>query len=88
MHRLVVALTSPSNKSGRLCGCYRNIILRADGSLSLMKVESVGKEHVMTEVMNSLKIGERKNCNLPGVKVDLPVRQQKDIDDLVNFGIP
>jgi len=64
-----------------------NIILCADGSLSL-KVESVGTDHVMTEVMNSVKMGERKNCNLPGVKVDLPVLQQKDIDDLVNFGIP
>merc|ERR1719337_25629 len=26
--------------------------------------------------------------NLPGVKVDLPVLQEKDIDDLVKFGIP
>merc|ERR1712151_1377222 len=40
-----------------------------------------------TEVMNGVKLGERKNCNLPGVKVDLPVLQQKDIDDLVKFGI-
>jgi len=39
-------------------------------------------------VMNDCKLGERKNCNLPGVKVDLPVLQEKDIDDLVNFGIP
>mmetsp|Transcript_13824 Transcript_13824/g.36972 ORF Transcript_13824/g.36972 Transcript_13824/m.36972 type:complete len:426 (+) Transcript_13824:294-1571(+) len=64
-----------------------NIILCADGSLSL-KVDSVGSDHVITTVMNSVKLGERKNCNLPGVKVDLPVLQQKDIDDLVNFGIP
>merc|ERR1719401_2198006 len=42
----------------------------------------------MTEVMNSVKMGERKNCNLPGVKVDLPVLQEKDINDLVKFGIP
>merc|ERR1719352_2048777 len=42
----------------------------------------------MTEVMNGVKMGERKNCNLPGVKVDLPVLQEKDINDLVNFGIP
>ena len=73
----------------KLCTSVKpgNIILCADGSLSL-KVESVGSDHVMTEVMNSCKLGERKNCNLPGVKVDLPVLQQKDIDDLVNFGIP
>ena len=64
-----------------------NLILCADGSLTL-EVKSVGDDHVMTEVKNSCKLGERKNCNLPGVKVELPVLQEKDIDDLVNFGIP
>jgi pyruvate kinase len=64
-----------------------NTILCADGSLSL-KVKSVGTDHVITEVLNSVKLGERKNCNLPGVKVDMPVLQEKDINDLVNFGIP
>merc|ERR1719326_2058774 len=70
----------------KLCTSVKpgNIILCADGSLSL-KVESVGTDHVMTEVMNSVKMGERKNCNLPGVKVELPVLQQKDKDDLVKF---
>jgi len=62
-------------------------ILCADGSLSL-KVTEIGADFVMTEVMNNCKLGERKNCNLPGVKVDLPVLQEKDINDLVNFGIP
>merc|ERR1719161_2038224 len=64
-----------------------NIILCADGSLSL-KVKSVGDDHVITEVLNSCKLGERKNCNLPGVKVDLPVLQDKDKKDLIQFGIP
>jgi len=73
----------------KLCKSVKpgNTILCADGSLSL-KVLSVGSDHVMTEIMNSVKLGERKNCNLPGVKVDLPVLQQKDIDDLVKFGVP
>mmetsp|Transcript_57546 Transcript_57546/g.102975 ORF Transcript_57546/g.102975 Transcript_57546/m.102975 type:complete len:737 (-) Transcript_57546:155-2365(-) len=62
-------------------------ILFADGSLSV-KVKECGADFVMTEVMNSCSIGERKNCNLPGVKVDLPVLQEKDKNDLVNFGIP
>merc|ERR1712048_679970 len=53
-----------------------------------LKVKSVGGGHVITEVMNSVKLGERKNCNLPGVKVDLPVLQEKDKDDLQKFGIP
>jgi len=64
-----------------------NTILVADGSLSL-KVKAVGEDHVVTEVMNSCKLGERKNCNLPGVKVDLPVLQEKDKNDLLQFGIP
>jgi len=64
-----------------------NMILCADGSLSL-KVKSVGADFVMTEVMNNCKLGERKNCNLPGVKVDLPVLQEKDKEDLLKFGIP
>mmetsp|Transcript_26039 Transcript_26039/g.77583 ORF Transcript_26039/g.77583 Transcript_26039/m.77583 type:complete len:510 (-) Transcript_26039:404-1933(-) len=64
-----------------------NTILMADGSLSLT-VKEVGPDFVITTVMNNCSLGERKNCNLPGVKVDLPVLQQKDIDDLVNFGIP
>merc|ERR1719469_960585 len=63
------------------------MILCADGSL-VLKVTSVADDHVMTEVQNNCKLGERKNCNLPGVKVELPVLQEKDKDDLVKFGIP
>jgi pyruvate kinase len=64
-----------------------NTILCADGSLSL-KVKAVAEDHVITEVLNSCKLGERKNCNLPGVKVNLPVLQDKDKKDLLQFGIP
>jgi pyruvate kinase len=62
-------------------------ILCADGTL-VLKVKSIGEDHVMTEVMNNCSIGERKNCNLPGVKVELPVLQEKDVKDLTQFGIP
>jgi len=73
----------------KLCSSVKpgNIILCADGSLSL-RVKTVGDDHVMTEVMNNCSLGERKNCNLPGIQVDLPVLQEKDKDDLVKFGIP
>merc|ERR1719454_2292757 len=64
-----------------------NQILMADGSL-VLKVKTCGADHVITEVLNDCSIGERKNCNLPGVKVDLPVLQDKDKNDLVSFGIP
>jgi len=37
--------------------------------------------------MNDATIGERKNMNLPGCKVDLPTVTPKDEDDIVNFGL-
>jgi pyruvate kinase len=40
---------------------------------------------LLGRVLNSNKLGERKNCNLPGVKVDIPVLTPKDVDDLQNF---
>ncbi|CDI78351.1 pyruvate kinase, putative [Eimeria acervulina] len=64
-----------------------NTILIADGSLSVEVVEC-GKDYVMTRVMNPAVIGNKKNMNLPGVKVDLPVIGEKDKNDILNFGIP
>jgi len=63
-------------------------ILVADGSLVLTVVscdETTGE--VVTRVENNAKIGERKNMNLPGVVVDLPTLTEKDVDDIVNWGI-
>ena len=62
-------------------------ILIADGSLVLTVLECL-KDSVKCKVENDQSIGERKNMNLPGVKVDLPVLQPKDIDDLQNFAVP
>ncbi|CEL92797.1 unnamed protein product [Vitrella brassicaformis CCMP3155] len=64
-----------------------NIILMADGSVSA-KVLECGKDFVMTEVLNDASVGERKNMNLPGVKVELPCIGEKDKNDILNFGIP
>merc|ERR1719230_2519506 len=64
-----------------------NQILCADGSL-VLKVKECGEDFVITEVLNDCSLGERKNCNLPGVKVDLPVLQDKDTKDLLEFAIP
>lgn len=61
-------------------------ILIADGNLTL-KVEQVEKEALVTTVMNDYKLGERKNVNLPGVKVDIPVITEKDRHDILNFGL-
>ena len=61
-------------------------ILLADGSITL-QVKEVRKDEVVTTVLNSSKLGERKNMNLPGVQIDLPVITDKDKIDLVDFGV-
>ena len=60
----------------------------ADGSLVLTVLstdEALGE--VVCRIENNASIGERKNMNLPGVVVDLPTFTEKDVDDIVNFGI-
>mmetsp|Transcript_6222 Transcript_6222/g.10847 ORF Transcript_6222/g.10847 Transcript_6222/m.10847 type:complete len:526 (+) Transcript_6222:242-1819(+) len=61
-------------------------ILAADGSLT-MKVVEVLEDSIIVEMLNSGKLSERKNMNLPGVEVDLPTIGEKDENDLVNFGV-
>ena len=39
----------------------------------------------MLQVLNTKELGERKNVNLPGVHVDIPVLTEKDIDDLTVY---
>lgn len=60
-------------------------ILFADGMVVLSVLEIVDDKNVRCICHNRAKLGERKNCNLPGVKVELPVLMDKDIDDLQNF---
>jgi len=63
-------------------------ILCADGSLVLTVLtldEAQGE--VTCRIENNAVIGERKNMNLPGVVVDLPTLTDKDIHDIVEFGI-
>lgn len=62
-------------------------ILIADGSL-VCDVTEVHDKHVVVKVLNNATIGERKNMNLPGVKVELPILSEKDINDITNFAIP
>lgn len=63
-------------------------ILVADGSLVLTVLScDVPDNEVMCRIENTCSIGPRKNMNLPGVKVDLPTFTEKDVNDIVNFGI-
>jgi pyruvate kinase len=60
-------------------------ILIADGSIVIVVKEMVSDTVLKGTVLNSKELGERKNCNLPGVQVEIPVLTEKDIDDLQNF---
>jgi pyruvate kinase len=60
-------------------------MLFADGTISIEVMEILTPTTLRGKVLNSKKLGERKNGNLPGVKVDIPVLTEKDIDDLQNF---
>lgn len=55
-------------------------ILVADGSLVLTVLScDVASREVTCRIENNVSIGERKNMNLPGVKVDLPTFTEKDV---------
>lgn len=66
-----------------------SVILVADGSISLEVVSTdPAAGTVRAKCLNTATLGERKNVNLPGVIVDLPTLTEKDIDDLVSWGVP
>lgn len=60
-------------------------ILAADGNI-MMTVVECKETSVIVKMMNSEKLGQKKNMNLPGVIVELPTVTAKDTDDLENFG--
>ena len=61
----------------------------ADGSIVLRVIScDVPGGKVKCKCTNTATLGERKNCNLPGVNVDLPTLTEKDVDDIVSWGIP
>lgn len=63
-------------------------ILCADGSLVLTVLSTdEPQREVVCRIENNCEIGERKNMNLPGVKVELPTFTDKDVRDIVDFGI-
>jgi pyruvate kinase len=62
-------------------------ILVADGSVSLIVTEILSTS-VKAKIMNNATIGDTKNMNLPGCIVDLPTLTDKDVDDILNWGLP
>jgi len=62
-----------------------NIILLADGLISL-RVEAVEKENIITTVLNSGEISDRKRVAVPGVVLNLPPLSEQDVADIL-FGV-
>jgi pyruvate kinase len=66
-----------------------HVILCADGTISLTVLScdpEAGTVRCMCE--NTAMLGERKNCNLPGIVVDLPTLTEKDKEDIMEWGVP
>ena len=63
-----------------------NRILIGDGNLTL-RVDKVHPKHIQAMVMNDYLLGPRKNVNLPGVKINLPVITEKDNNDIGILGV-
>jgi len=62
-------------------------ILVQDGTV-ILDVTEVGPDYVMTKVQNNCRLGEKKNVNIPGIKIDLPVVGEREIHDIVNWAVP
>ncbi|CAE8708881.1 unnamed protein product, partial [Polarella glacialis] len=62
-------------------------ILVQDGTVVLTVTES-GPDFVMCKVQNDCRLGQKKNVNVPGVKVELPVVGEREIIDIEKWAVP
>jgi len=62
-------------------------ILLQDGTV-VLEVTKSGEDFVMTKVLHDAKLGEKKNVNVPGVKVDIPVVGEREVKDIVEWAVP
>lgn len=61
-------------------------IFIADGSLTVI-VTAISETSIMVRCENDFRLGEKKNMNLPGVSVNLPVLSPQDIADIQQWGL-
>ena len=57
-------------------------ILVDDGLMELCVKEVVGQD-VVCVIKNGGELSERKGCNIPGVKTQLPALTEKDVEDII-----
>jgi len=65
---------------------HGSLVMIEDGLMCLFVEQVLNAQEVRCTVINGGSLGEKKNVNLPGVDVDLPVITEKDIEDL-KFGV-
>ncbi|CAJ1398081.1 unnamed protein product [Effrenium voratum] len=56
-------------------------ILLQDGTI-VLEVTGTGGDWVDTKVLNDGRLGEKKNVNVPGVRINLPVVGEREIHDI------
>jgi len=62
-------------------------ILVQDGTV-ILDVTGTGDGVVTAKVVNNCKLGEKKNVNVPGVKVEIPVVGEREIFDITEWAVP
>jgi len=62
-------------------------ILIQDGTV-VLEAKEAGDGFVMCKVINDCKLGEKKNVNVPGVKVNIPVVDEREIFDIKEWAVP
>lgn len=62
-----------------------NLILLADGLISL-RVEAIEEDNIITTVLNSGEISDRKRVAVPGAVLNLPPLSEQDVADIL-FGV-
>jgi pyruvate kinase len=62
-------------------------ILIQDGTV-VLEVKEAGDGFVNCTVQNNCKLGEKKNVNVPGVKVNIPVVDEREIFDIEKWAVP
>ncbi|PNH10739.1 Pyruvate kinase, partial [Tetrabaena socialis] len=58
-----------------------------DGQITLEVLEITSPTELRARALNSKTLGQRKNCNLPGVHVELPVLGPNDVRDVQQFAV-
>ncbi|WP_026690644.1 pyruvate kinase [Alteribacter aurantiacus] len=77
-----ISITYP----GLIDDVHEGSILLLDDGLIELRVKSIGDGELVTEVVNSGLLKNKKGVNVPGVSVNLPGITEKDANDIV-FGI-